>query len=302
MTSFGRKVLSWTADQGAVELRLTDVWEQKVLWEKKFDGSARPWLVDQRAIGVLDQQGRFQLFSLPDGKNCVDAKLEPDPALSEIYVLASPTHWLLATNRPMRNVDGVVRQALPGGYGNPLINGFVHIFDRQTGQKVASTRVEQHGLLLSQPSDLPVFAFATTVYDPINGRGRNQQTSLLFLDKRSGRVVYEGGIPNPIPDVDLIGDPERNQVALKTPYTTVTLTFTGQPYPPQSPADAPAKKPGDHQTSAAARAMFRGLQKWAGVDGGQPAAPVAGPQAFPVPIELPPPLPEIPIFRALTKP
>jgi hypothetical protein len=234
---------------------------------------------------------------LPEGKTFVDAKLDPDPALSEIYVLASPTHWLLATNRPMRNVDGVVRQSLPGGYGNPLIDGYAHVFDRQTGQKVASTRVERHGLLLSQPSDLPVFVFATTIYDPINGRGRNQQTSLLFLDKRSGRVVYEGGIPNPIPDVHLVGDPEHNQVALKTPYTTLTLTFTGQPYPPE-PDNAPAKKPAENQTSAAARAMLRGLQKWAGVSGGQPVAPIAGPHVFPVPIELPPPpLPEIQTFN-----
>jgi hypothetical protein len=115
VTNFGRRVLTWTSDQGKVEMRLTDLWEQKVLWEKPFDATARPWMVDQRAMGVLDQQGHFQLFSLPDGQSRVDAKLEPDPALSEIFVLASPTHWLLVTNRPPQNVDGVHRQSLPGG-------------------------------------------------------------------------------------------------------------------------------------------------------------------------------------------
>jgi hypothetical protein len=96
--------------------------------------------------------------------------------------------------------------------------------------------------VLSQPSDLPVLAFATTVFDPTNGRGRNQQSLLLFLDKRTGRVVYEGSLPNTIPGIDLVGDPQRNQVQLKTPGVAVKLTFTGEPYPAEP---AGTKKPGD---------------------------------------------------------
>jgi len=295
VTNFGRRLLSWVSDQGKVEMRLTDLWDQKVLWEKKFDPTAHPWLVDQRAMGVLDQQGHFQLISLPDGKSLVDAKLDPDPALSDVYVLATPTSWLLVANRPIQNVDGVHRQSLPGGYGNPLVNGVVHVFDRQTGSKIASTAIDRHGLLLSQPSDLPVLAFATTIFDATSARGRNQQTSLLFLDKRTGRVVYEGSLPNAIPTIDLVGEPERNYVQLKTPSLAVRLTFTGEPVT-DTPTDkgktggsktgdgkAGAAKPQVNETSAAARAVFRGLQNWAGLN----ATPRASDQLAPVRVELP---------------
>ena len=220
---------------------------------------------------------------------CVDAKLEPDPALSDIYVLASPTHWLLVANRPMQNVDGVHRQSLPGGYGNPLVNGVRAYLRPPDGQQGGlDGRSIATDCCSASPATCRCWPSPRPIFDATNGRGRNQQTSLLFLDKRTGRVVYEGSLPNAIPTIDLVGEPERNHVQLKTPGIAVKLTFTGEPVP-EAPADKDKvgdNKPGDGKagdgkpatasrpaagrpttSGSAARAVMRGLRRLTGLNG-----------------------------------
>ena len=92
------------------------------------------------------------------------ARVPAEPTLQEVFVFRTPTHDLLVTNRPAQNRDGDNVQPVPGGFGNPVINGMVHGFDRQTGKLVYSTPVENRSLTFNQPADLPVLVFASQIY------------------------------------------------------------------------------------------------------------------------------------------
>jgi hypothetical protein len=160
-----------------------------------------------------------------------------EPQLSELYVLRSPDQYILATNRPTQVRNGINRQPATGGIGNPLLSGHVHVFDRHSGMKIGSIPVDRQGLLLSQPAALPVLTFATLVYDQRNkNRGQNGEAELVFLDKRTGRVVHEEKIAQPLQQgLDIVGDPEHHQIVVKTQ---------------------------GNSTKRAGQAVLRGLQNW----------------------------------------
>jgi hypothetical protein len=94
--------------------------------------------------------------------------------------------------------------------------------------------VAQQGLLLSQPSQLPVLVFVRQVARPGVGSARDPRTSILCIDKRTGRVVYEneqlqGTL---IGNFELSGDPKARTVSLSVASKLVTLTFTDDPVDP----------------------------------------------------------------------
>jgi outer membrane protein assembly factor BamB len=261
----GSRVVTWSTVVDKSQLQMRDVWTEKDLWQQSFESGARPWPIDDEAVGVLDRQGHFVVLSLSDGSTQIDGKVPAEPTLSEIFVFRTPTHDLLVTNRPAKNVDGDNVQPVPGGFGNPVINGLVHGFDRQSGQLVYSTPVENRSLTFNQPADLPVLVFASQIYRSSalhnnSGEAAMPRAAVLCIDKRTGQVVYNEQSAGPITTVELQGDPDQHQMTLKTIRTAVRLTFTDQPWPPPSAAAKSEAK--GSLPSRAGRAVARGVQKW----------------------------------------
>ncbi|HEY2840619.1 MAG TPA: PQQ-binding-like beta-propeller repeat protein [Pirellulales bacterium] len=316
VTTIGRRAVSWGVEDGKSVLKMTDIWDQKEIWKWQFDPAAKPWLVADESVGVFSPDGRFLLIGLADGKAMVDELVTPEPQLNEVFVMRGSDQYILIANHPPQMRNGVNLQPVPGQIGNPLVAGNVHLFDRKTGKKIASTPIDKQGLLLSQPSGLPVLTFATQIYNQQRTPQIPQvQTEVKFLDKRTGRIVYEEKLSNQILAVDLIGDPERNQVVLKTPGSGIRLTFTGKPVSDGKAEEnkSEASKGGEagaktetgpeSDASRAGKAVARGLAKWfETVPSAVPArtvpvtprmvepkrvAPAEGPAAAPVPAPAP---------------
>jgi hypothetical protein len=260
MATLDRRVVSWVVEDGKATVKLADPWSEKEIWQRTFDEKARPWVVADESLGVMTPDGHFSLLALADGRPLVEEQLAPEPQLSEIYVLRGPDQYILATNRPIQVRNVVNRQPATGGIGNPLLSGHVHVFDRHSGKKIGSIPVDRQGLLLSQPAALPVLTFATLVYDQRNkSRAQNGEAELVFLDKRTGRVVHDEKIAQPLQQgLDIVGDPERHQIVIKTQGAATRLTFTGAPLPDDRSADIPA----DSEARRAGQAVLRGLQNW----------------------------------------
>jgi hypothetical protein len=143
----------------------------------------------------------------------------------------------LVTNSPLRQKDGVNIQPVPGGFGNPLVNGYVYGFDRKTKKQTYRTRIAGHGLTLNQPPDLPMLVFASQRYEQLpRGQMRSPEAVLLCIDKRSGRTLYDQKLTAPLNMVDLVGEPDRNAVVMKTLRNSLRFTFTDEPIPPESAA------------------------------------------------------------------
>lgn len=238
MLNLGRNVLTWQSVNGKITVKYTDVWKEKEIWSRQFEGTAKAWPLNHEALGVLDRKGHFVLINIADGTPTIDEMLEPDAQMHEIYMLRTPTRDLLIASRPHQPKNGQVVQALPSVYGTPVIDGYVHGFDRQSDKptkRIFSTRIEMQGLSLTQPRDLPVLVFGSQIYNANNNNGRTNEikSSLLCMDKRNGRIVHDEKKKSPMSMFEINGDPERNEVLIKSNSTALKLTFTDKPYPPE---------------------------------------------------------------------
>ncbi len=230
ITTIGRKVLSWEPQNGQQIMQMRDPWEDKTLWSFPFSAGAKAALVSQEVAGVFQPDGQFFLIRLSDGNLLANEKLEPESSLIGIHLLAAQDQYLLVVNTGVRQEQNVTVQPIPAVTNNPLISGRIYGFDRATGKKLwpAPAVVGQYGMLLNQPSHLPVLVFARLVHrTPQGGTRPEPKASVLCIDKRTGRVVYENDqLPSTIGNFELSGDPASHTVTLNLAPTVIILKFT----------------------------------------------------------------------------
>jgi tetratricopeptide (TPR) repeat protein len=223
-------------------LTLLDLWSQKVLWRRAFAVGAKFRRLGDDLLGAMQRDGKFALLALADGRPLVEEQLLEEPQLVDIYLQQSRERFLLVTNHPpVETKEGVNISAAPGGLNNPLISGRVYAFDRTTGEPQWPTPavIERHGLLLPQPSALPVLVFVRHVINPTAGGRNRTKTSLLCLDKRTGRAVFQkDDFAFGTGFFHLEGDRAANIVAVRLPSLAVKLHYTETPIPPEPPLQA----------------------------------------------------------------
>ena len=127
----------------------------------------------------------------------------------------------------------------------PRVHGRVYGFDRATGKKLWTTELQRQGVLLEQPSELPIVFFAATTYQQNNQvPSRTPTLALLCLDKRTGRTIHsKTSSSGAINYYELVGDPEKQTIDFKAARDSVRMTFTDQP----PPAEGDGKKPDEAQ-------------------------------------------------------
>ena len=181
------------------------------------------------------------LLAASDGHPLIDAKVEPEPALAEIYVLALGDQYILVTNRLANGQnDQESNQPMPGMGYRPILSGLVYGFDRQG--KVLWPKpvpVEHQHLVTEQPARLPVVTFACQAYRRrIIGQGE-YSCPILCIDKRTGRVLLREKLLMPTMQFEISGDPEKRIVQLRL-HQVLTLTFTDKPWSQQRKGFLPA--------------------------------------------------------------
>lgn len=262
LATLGRQILSWRIENGQGVLELFDPWDQRPVWPpRKFAADAKTCLVGEEAIGVFEGNGQFVLLDLQHGRTLVEKKLEPETNLSEIVVFRSGDQYVLVTSnpRPQPNVN-VMPQPLPGALYKVIYTGRVYSFDLQ-GKMMwpAPVVIENQHLLLNQPSRLPVLTFGCGIYDRRQQGSKRHRVSVLFLDKRTGRKVFEKDFDNMTAAFELSGDPEKNTVDLRLSQGSATLTFTNDPIPPPEKQGDAGEKPQAPRPPKAANAVLRAL-------------------------------------------
>src|SRR5690606_15491698 len=87
IVTLGRCMLIWQQEQQGKQLTLVDPWENRVRWQHRFTQTAHFWLLGTDEVAVLDDTGRFVVASLEDGALRVDQIIQPDPNLTDMFVV-----------------------------------------------------------------------------------------------------------------------------------------------------------------------------------------------------------------------
>ncbi len=263
-TGVGRYLLtSKPTILGSTVVRLKDPYTEREIWYARFSPGAKGAIIDANTAAVMEPDGKFTIMNLADGRKVVEQQLEPEKNLQNIYVLRSAQQDILITNHPFIS-DGpqTISGQVPPGTNETtciLVTGRIYAFDRATGQMQwpAPAAVEQQGLVLNQPDDLPVLTFLRTVIS--NG---SQHGSALCLDKRNGRLLYgDDQMPQLITNYDISGDPKEKSVTVTAMPQSITLKFSDSPIAPEPPYQAGwFDKPKSTLARGKAGAFFRALR------------------------------------------
>jgi hypothetical protein len=262
MTTIGRCTLVWEVVDTRQVVTMRDVWTGEARWTYNFSPGAKGAIAAEDVLGVLEQSGRFVLVRLADGQKLVDQRLEPEETLTGICLLRSSDQYLLITNSPPTGVDQNLNiQPAAGGLSNdPMISGKIYAFDRATGTKLwpRPAVVQQQGLVLTQPCDLPLLFFLSTRHRNNPAGQPEARAGVQVIDKRNGRIWFKRDDLPLIQNFEISGDHEANTVTLLLPGTMFTFRLTDEPLPPLAEA-APPPKPGflDGLGSAIKRSIQR---------------------------------------------
>ena len=92
--------------------------------------------------------------------------------------------------------------------------------------------VKQQGLVLTQPSEVPLLFFLSHRHTA-NGVGQHEtRTSVLALDKRNGQKVYgNDDLRTVISNFEITADLPTETVSLMLPNKTITFRLTTDPIP-----------------------------------------------------------------------
>jgi len=265
--TLGRHVLGWRRDEDRCVLKLVDPWQNRPLWPpKEFAPGAKLRYVDDGTVGVYEPDGRFVLVDLSDGRTIIDAPLGADRALTELLVLPYADQYLVVLHKRVVSADRARRTiAMHGVVSAQLGEARIHAFDGEGSPLWPSpVKVNEQWLPLNQPSRLPVLALACILQERPAGAQTRSTTSILCIDKRSGREILRERLAGATNSFSLVGDPEKDTVELRLQRNTVTMTFTDQPPDAAAPSgDAPEDSSSRVRPEGPApvRALFKALQR-----------------------------------------
>jgi hypothetical protein len=118
----------------------------------------------------------------------------------------------------------------------------VYAFDRQTGKSQwdRPAIIDMHGYVASQGAELPVLVFLRNIQ-----QGNQIKVSMLCLDKRTGRAVFENNkIDGQAHSFEAVADPLDRTVSLQIPGQEFLLKYTDKPARPEPPYQAVAESAG----------------------------------------------------------
>jgi outer membrane protein assembly factor BamB len=219
--NLGRRIAVWKAAAEKCEMSLVDPWEGRLLWQRTFDSQSQTCLITQDEAAVLDPQGRFVVVALPSGREILANHVEPLAELDQIYVQRSADSYLLVASSPTTGQNIFMQNQflyIP-------VNGALYSFDRSTGKLRWTRKVEEQGMRIDQPSNLPVLVLFNSTYR-VEGNSTRTQSKLLCLDKRSGEVLFEKNVKDYRGHQHILEvNPVHRQVVFHSVLGTIKLTF-----------------------------------------------------------------------------
>ena len=236
----GRRVLSWSQDGKGLHLRLDDVWAEKNVWTEDAPSGSRGWLCSPDEVAIFSLDGAFKLRSLKSDSILLQAQLDKERDLQQLYVLKSSTQYFVAVavpaSNPLPNTN--IQPAPPNGIHSPVFTGKIYAFDIATGKPSweAPATVSQMSLPLDQPLDQPVLLFLRNIIPRSGQPTQKLSSAILCLDKRTGAVLHEDSdVSGSISSYDLEAERDASAVRITLPGESIRLRFTEEPAPPEPP-------------------------------------------------------------------
>jgi hypothetical protein len=222
----------------------------------EFAGEARAAIIGDGRLAVLEPDGMLTVIDVAAGVGVWRTRLTGGAArVDELHVMPWRDRYLVfAAATDVAAVDesaaiSPLQGILMASESTAPLSGAIWAVGRDDGRLLwqAPATVRQHCLLLAQPADLPVLVLTRQTRP---GDGGRPELVVLCLDKRTGHAVLEEHRlalqQHLFVGCEVVGAPREHTISIRgagAMSPTVTLAFTGEPLPPQSPFQAEGRPP-----------------------------------------------------------
>lgn len=182
-----------------LQLSLIDLEGMKTAWSRTYPAGSAAFEVDEEWLGVLHAPDKIELLDWRTGSLVSETPVTCPEGL--VSVLAAVSDQMIYVSLSSAVTAKQLTTGYRPGWRWPLTSGPVHALDRQTGKQAWTRVIENRGLPLSQPRDVPLLVF----YDAWEGPDPAQPLApkpkevaswsrYLFLDARTGETLHESVI------------------------------------------------------------------------------------------------------------
>ena len=241
LATIGRNFVRWNKRvTGAQELSSIDSLDGVEQWSYSFESNSKIDIAQGRYAVIAEPGGACTIVDTAVGQVLVEQKLPTRKDPKDVHLLMGADSFVVVRENPY--AASRERRVAPLNTSDyRVMEAMVMAYDRQTGKPKWShlAEVKQEALMLSQPVDLPVIAFAGTVNHHRTKSGGRAATSLLLLEKASGRLLYHSDtLPHAGGSYCRLrqADPQDAIVDVEMPSRTIRLKFTDEPRPPEPAA------------------------------------------------------------------
>lgn len=184
-------------DQLVLEMR--DFGRDEILWQNQFAAGTLFSLFNRDEIATLEPSGTFQVLDFETGQTRLTTKLPVSRLHGAGGVLAAQAsngRYIVVAGQPSRRTEKRIVSTLDFAAASEsafTVDGIACAINPNDGKIAWSVPVEQLAFDFTQPAYLPVLVLAArhTENDVLRRFGHTPRCSVLILDKRTGRLVYE---------------------------------------------------------------------------------------------------------------
>lgn len=129
---------------------------------------------------------------------------------------------------PVTERSWLATQQDRGSFRKPLLNGWLHAFDRRTLRFLWTIPTQNLPFAIDQPQDVPFLLLTYKRPSDDSVDGQSPDGVLHLIDKRTGKeVMYEAGSAKNV-YVTLDPDPLQQRLDLLTPKRRIRLDYAAE--------------------------------------------------------------------------
>ncbi len=240
LATVGRQVIRWRKRlDHRWELSAIDSLQGEELWKHEFEKGSLVDVTQNRFAAIVGPTGHCAIVDIHDGEFLVDQPIEVNVSSKEVHLMVGTESFVLAVQQPGEAFGNRPVKGLNGTDYSKAFTGQVYAFDRQTGQAMWDRPAEVQGLplMLTQPVDLPMIAFAGNIHRQARNRTKPEM-GIMLLEKASGKMLFhDETLPQSSHHFFLrASDTELNEAVVEMSTRKIKLAFTDRPRAPEPPA------------------------------------------------------------------
>ncbi len=241
LATVDRQIVRWRRiPNSRWELSAVDALDGEVLWKHEFPKHSQVDVAQNRFVAIAEAGGSCAIVDLRTGELAVDHAATPIKLFEKVHLMVGTDSFVVALQQPTKRD----RNRPVGGFNKidftpRAFTGQIQVFDRKTGRPTweRSAKVQGLPLMLSQPVDLPMIAFAGNVRST-GKQGSVNETHIMLLEKATGRMLlHEEKLPQSNNHFSVqASDTEPNVAEIRMRAKKIKITFTDGPRAPEPPA------------------------------------------------------------------